>query len=157
MIKDKLENAKIYFGISENLKKGFEWLISQDLENKKPQKYYIDGDKIYANIQEYQTKNEAKYEAHRKYIDIQYVIRGSELVGVADREYCAKMSSDITPYNEDSDIEFFDCDFADEWQSLNAGEFLVLFPNDAHKPSVSPQKTLSNTVKKVVVKVSVDE
>lgn len=153
MIKDKLENAKIYFGISENLKKGFEWLLSQDLNNINPQKYYIDGDKIYANVQEYQTKNDAKYEAHRKYIDIQYVVRGRELVGVIDKEFCTMTALDISPYNDDSDIEFFDCNIDDKWQNLNAGEFLVLFPTDAHKPSISPNKSLNNTVKKVVVKV----
>jgi len=157
MIKDKLENAKIYFGISENLKNGFEWLMSQDLENINPQKYCIDGDKIYANVQEYQTKNDAKYEAHRKYIDIQYVVKGSERVGVADRKLCTDTAVDITPYNESSDIEFFDCSGEDEWQRLNAGEFLVLFPNDAHKPSINPENKLNSIVKKVVVKVSVDE
>jgi len=153
MIKDKLENSKIYFGIAENIKKGFEWLLSQDLKNIKPQKYYIDGDDLYANIQEYETKTDAKYEAHRKYIDIQYVISGKELVGVIDRELCAKSSVDITPYNKEADIEFFDYKTEDKWQELKEGEFLVLFPTDAHKPSISPDKSINNRVKKAVVKV----
>jgi len=153
MIKDSLDNAQIYYNLSENLKAGFEWLKSIDLNTIEQGKYYIDGDKIYANIQEYQTKTDAKYEAHRKYIDIQYVIKGNELVGVADRQYCTENSSDITPYDKDSDIEFFDCSINNKWQTLNSGEFLVLFPSDAHKPSISPDKSLNNTVKKAVVKV----
>ncbi len=152
MIKDKLKNAKNYYGISENLKNGFEWLKKQDLESIKPDKYYINDENIYANVQEYQTKETALYEAHRKYIDIQYMIRGNEVVGVCDKEYC---KTNIK-YDPEADIEFMDCCIEDPWQTLNEGEFIVLFPNDAHKPSITPDKTSSpNIVKKVVVKVAI--
>ena len=51
MIKDKLDNAHIYYSLSDNLKKGFEWLKSQDLVNIEPQKYVIDGEAVWANVQ----------------------------------------------------------------------------------------------------------
>lgn len=149
MIKDKLENAKTYYGISENLKKGFEWLKSQDLKNINEGKYLISGEDIYANVQEYETKSDSKYEAHRKYADIQYIVKGRELVGVCDINDCKS----ITPYDSDSDVEFLECGCEENWQKLNEGEFLVLFPHDAHKPCINPSET-KTSVKKIVVKVS---
>lgn len=154
MIKDKLENAEKYYNVSKNLKKGFEWLKSQDLENIESGKYNIDGEIVYANIQEYETKEDALYEAHKKYIDIQYMIRGREMVGVCERTVC----KNNIPYDPQKDIEFMDCTKTDEWQTLNSGEFLVLFPEDAHKPSITPKELQGskNIVKKVVVKVATD-
>lgn len=153
MIKDKLSNAETYYGISKNLKIGFEWLKSQDLENIKPQKYIIESNNLYANVQTYATKEDAKYEAHKKYIDIQYMIKGKEIVGISDRNNCTVS----VPYDSATDIEFLDCNIEDEWYTLNEGEFLVLFPWDMHKPAISPNKNSGdepNYVKKVVVKVA---
>ncbi len=152
MIKDKLENANNYYGISENLKMGFEWLKSQDLNNIEPNKYYIDGNIFYANIQEYETKADAKYESHKKYIDIQYMIKGNERVGVCDKNSCKL----CIPYDEATDIDFMENPNEEEFLMLNSGEFIVLFPNDAHKPSINPSNTdTKNIVKKVVVKVPI--
>ena len=53
MIKDKLEYAATYYNISDNLKKGFEWLKNSDLLSLSDGKHVIDGDKIFANVQTY--------------------------------------------------------------------------------------------------------
>lgn len=149
MIKDKLKNAKIYYSLSNDLKKGFEWLNTNDLNSLKDGRYEIDGDKIYANVQTYEPKINAKYEAHRDYIDIQYVVEGSELVGVVDLDSCKTCEE----YDVKRDIEFLDNHGEDDYQKLNQGDFLVLFPTDAHKPSIFDGT--SKKVKKVVVKVRV--
>lgn len=149
MIKDELINSNSYYGISERLKTGFEWLKNIDLNNINDGRYEIDGDKIYANIQTYTTKDNAKYEAHRNYIDIQYMIKGIERVGVCSKEIC----TDFTEYDSDKDIEFMESTEPDSWQTLGEGEFLVLFPQDAHKPSIKINNNQS--VKKAVVKVSI--
>ena len=83
MIFDNIKNAKTYFNLDEKIKKGLEFIINNDLNSFKNGKYEIDGEKITANIQEYDTKNEGLFEAHRKYIDIQYMIKGSEKQGSA--------------------------------------------------------------------------
>ncbi len=149
MIKDTLKNAQIYYPISDKLKKGFEWLKSQDLENIEPKKYIIDGDDVWANVQEYETKDDAKYETHRKYIDIQYMIQGREFVGVTDKINCTTCDE----YNPESDLEFMDINVKEDYQILNEGDFLVFFPTDAHKPSINPDE--KSKVKKVIVKVAV--
>lgn len=149
MIKDKLENAKTYYGISEKLKQGFEWLKKSDLVNIADGKYLIDGEKLFANVQSYDTKDDAPYEAHRKYADIQYMIKGVEKVGVTHYSNC---STEIE-YNPEKDIEFLRCDICDSFETLEEGDFLVFYPQDAHQPSLNPDKKLN--VKKVIVKVEI--
>lgn len=149
MIKDELINSETYYGLSAGIKKGFEWLKNTNLDNISDGRYEIDGNKIYANVQTYETKDDAKYEAHRNYIDIQYIVEGSERIGVAHYRDCTV----CIEYDKEKDIEFLDYKNNDEWQKLNKGEFLVLFPHDAHKPSINIDK--KEHVKKVVVKVSI--
>ena len=149
MIKDKLTNAATYYGISARLKQGFEWLKNTDLENIADGKYLIDGESLFANVQSYETKDDAPYEAHRKYADIQYMIKGVEKVGVTHYSNC---STDIE-YNREKDIEFLQCDVCDSFQILEEGDFLVFYPQDAHQPSLNPDKKLN--VKKVIVKVEI--
>ena len=150
MIKDKLQNSYMYANLSQNLKKGFEWLKSTDLESIEDGKYYIDSEKVYANVQTYETKEDALYEAHRKYIDIQYIVKGEEKIGVTDVSNC------ITTVNYDieKDIEFFKYDGVEEYLTLVSGQFLILFSHDAHKPSIN--NTKKEVVKKIVVKVQRD-
>lgn len=148
MIKDKLSNAKTYYGISENLKAGFEWLINNDLVNMADGKHIIDGEKIFVNVQSYETKDIAPYEGHRKYIDIQYMIKGREKVGVTDYTYCTTKEA----YNQEKDIEFLNSD-KKTYQMLEEGDFLVFFPQDAHQPALNPDEKLC--VKKVIVKVAI--
>lgn len=147
MIKDKLENSQTYYGISENLKKGFEWIKNNDLKTLPDGKYKIEGENIFANVQSYDTKDTAPYEGHRKYIDIQYMIRGREKVGITDYKNC----STIEEYNVDKDIEFLKNNNSDFYEILDEGNFLVFFPQDAHQPALNPDKKLN--VKKVIVKI----
>ena len=149
MIKDYLKNATIYNSISGYLKKGFEWLQNSDLEKLSDGKYEIDGNKVYASIQTYETKDDAKYESHRNYIDIQYMIKGAEKIGVTDLANCKT----CIEYDAERDLEFYDITCDEEYLELKEGQFMVFFPTDAHKPSISIDK--KTTVKKVVVKVAV--
>ena len=102
MIQDKLEHACTYYGISARLKQGFEWLKNNDMVNMPDGKHIIDGDKIFANVQSYDTKDDAPFEGHRKYIDIQYMIEGTEKVGVTDYLNCSATEE----YSDEKDIEF---------------------------------------------------
>lgn len=147
MIKDKLENAETYYTLSESTKKGLTWLKENDLSKLKCGRYYIDAENIYANVDEYETKQEAKYEAHRKYIDIQYMIDGEEFIGVTDIKNCKT----CIEYDEERDLEFFDAE--DEFQTLKTGEFFIFYPQDAHKPCIRKEK---QNCKKVVVKVKIN-
>ena len=150
MIKDKLKYANNYYNISEKLKAGFEWLKSNNLGEIENGKYLIGEGGMYVNVESYDTKSDANYEAHRKYIDIQYMIKGVEYIGVTDISECGV----VEEYDEKRDIEFMSKSGNDDYQTLNSGEFAVFFPNDAHKPSISPLRQIH--VKKAVVKVPVN-
>ena len=147
MIKDRLENAKTFYSLSDRIKKGLEWLKNNDLNSLDCGRYYIEEDNIYANVDEYETKTDAKYEAHRKYIDIQYMVEGEEYVGVTDLNNCTT----CIEYDEEKDLEFFNA--KDDFQTLKTGEFFIFYPQDAHKPCINKDKI---KCKKVVVKVRIN-
>jgi YhcH/YjgK/YiaL family protein len=147
MILDKIENADLYANISENLKKGFDFLKNTDLLNAEIGKHEIDGKNVFALVSEYESKahQDCRLEAHRTYADIQYIVSGKEAIGFAplnDQTVTAE-------YNTDKDIIFFSGET--EQLTVEAGMFAVFFPQDVHRPCMQiggPEK-----VKKVVVKV----
>ena len=105
---------------------------------------------IWANVQTYQTKEDALFEAHKKFIDVQYLISGYENIGVTDYKKCLEN----VPYDIEKDIEFLTADdFIDV--EMNQGDFLILYPSDAHKPSITRANQPSN-VRKIVIKVPID-
>ncbi len=84
MIYDTLEHAGQYRKLSGNLAKALDYLTGTELETVEAGRVEIDGERVFALFQSYETKPENdRPEAHRKYIDIQYLIEGEELIGVA--------------------------------------------------------------------------
>jgi YhcH/YjgK/YiaL family protein len=147
MIIDKLENAHLYKNLGERISKSFEYIRTTDLKTLPTGKYLIDGENIFALVSEYQTKleSEGKLEAHKKYIDVQYVIEGEELIG-----YVPLGNQQIlNPYKEENDIVFFTGDKS--FTKVTAGMFAIFFPEDVHMPGISSGK--SSSVKKLVIKV----
>jgi YhcH/YjgK/YiaL family protein len=150
MIIDKIENSKLYEGISQRIKEAFDYIRNTDLKNIKPGKYEIDGENIFALISEYKTKaeSEGKLEAHRKYIDVQYVISGEELMGYAP----LGIQQFLESYKDENDINFFNGEKS--FTKVLSGMFAIFFPEDVHMPGISTGK-ISN-VKKLVIKVRIN-
>ena len=150
MIADKLKNAALYYSVNSGLEKGFDF-IRNFISNEVPDgRYDIDGDNVYALVQSYETvsEQEAKWETHRKYIDIQCVIRGREIIGYAHMDQLTPS----TEYNEQKDIMFYQ-DGEGTAVKLQDGCFAVFFPEDAHKPKCAWGDVQS--IKKIVVKIKV--
>lgn len=147
MIIDKIENAYLYKNISERISKSFEYIRKTDLKSLPTGKYAIDGENIIALVSEYQTKPESagKLEAHRKYIDVQFVISGEELMGYAP----LGEQQVLEPYNQENDIIFFKGDKS--FTKVSEGMFAIFFPEDVHMPGISTGKI--SDVKKLVIKV----
>ena len=150
MITDKIKNIDLYCSLSDRISKAIKFLKETDFTNLEPQKINIDGENIFAILAEYQTKDiqNCKLEAHRKYIDIQYIISGSELIGYAP----LNGQTVIEEYNEDKDVIFFDGETSSI--KLDAGMFAVFFPEDLHKPCIQTAGN-SESVQKIVVKIAV--
>lgn len=152
MIIDTLENWGHYpFGAA--WQRAFEFLksLTPDAEEKR---YPLQGDEIYAMISSYETRTPetAKLETHRKYVDIQVVLSGSERLEWFPR---AGLTID-TPYDPAKEAEFYRRSFPGPVQvDLTPGIFVMLYPQDAHMPSLSighkPER-----IKKVVVKLALN-
>ncbi len=148
MILDCIKHIRNYKGISKHMDTAIDFLIENDLSEMNVGKYIIDGDNVYYMIQEYETKNieDGKFEAHRKYIDIQLVLRGREFIGYAP-EASLNPVSDYDAVKDKIILEG-----KEELHRLDEGMFGIYFPNDGHKPSINDEKAM---VKKVVLKVKV--
>lgn len=151
MIADVLSQASLYRSLSPNLAKGFDWLAAFD-PSTADGKYPIDGTQVFALVQSFSTgpASEKKLETHRKYIDIQYLFQGTELMQVTSRET-------VTPVGEfdtTKDIVFYNEPTHPVSEVIvPAGSFTVFFPHDAHKPLC--QVGSPAPIRKVVVKVAV--
>lgn len=145
MIYDKIENIDLY-----NIDKSAVDFIKSLTGNEECKRYEI-SDNIYANIEEYQTKDKGYFEAHKKYIDIQLLLEGEEII-----EYTPLGGLKVKDeYDSSRDIAFFyDGTNPIIKLPLEKGYFTLLNPEDAHKP----QLKISNSckVKKVVVKIAAD-
>lgn len=151
MIADNLKNAKLYYGLGERMEKAFKYLQENDFSKMEPGKYMIDGSNVFAMVQQYESKpvEAGKWEAHRKYTDIQYLVSGAEKMGYA---YIEDMKL-IENYNEVKDIVF--TEGKGSFLTMKTGMFAVFAPDDVHMPGIAVEKP--QPVKKVVVKVLVQE
>jgi len=150
MIIDFLENASIYYPVHSLAAKAFEYLKNTDLSSLAPGNYAIDGDQLFAMVQIYETldaENELM-ESHRKYIDIQYMVKGEELVGHS----FLKGQEISKEYNEEKDFVLYS-DRPSFYSKLEAGMFMVFFPGDLHMPCIEVEGR--EFIKKVVVKMKV--
>lgn len=145
MIVDSLKNCDKYVSCHDGFDKAFAFLRRASEENLSVGRYEIDGDRVFAFIQEYTSKTESSFEAHKNYIDIQFILSGTEVMKVCDISQ-VKIS---VPYTED--VMFFEDNERASVAVVEAGEYGIFFPWDAHKPGLcfdTPEE-----VKKVVVKV----
>ena len=149
---NRKELAVSYFKNKERWDKAFTFLKTTDLPKLEVKRHDIDGNNLYALVSGYVTKNveDAKFEKHNKYIDIQYVINGTEQMSIAP----LKMKKDVlTPYDEAKDIEFMTVNQCSSYNATSEKVF-IFFPSDIHRPGVKVGENA--LVKKVVIKVKVD-
>ena len=149
MIIDRIANAHLYYAVNPRFKQAFDYIHQIDVNAIPVGRYEVDSDRMYALVQEYNTKlkEQGFWEAHRRYIDLQYVVQGSEGMGYANLnrlqpgEYDA--AKDFLPLNGDGDL-----------LALHSGSFVLLLPEDAHMPGMALGSPAP--VRKIVVKIPVD-
>ena len=148
MIVDRIENKNLYVNLSLEIRAALNYLAETDLPALAPGRYDIDGDKVFALVQEYETipEEQGKWECHRKYADIQFIVEGTEQIGYAS----VTGMKVATAYNPDKDISFLTG--RGDYVTLNRGFFGIYFPGDAHQPKIAPGNA-PGKVKKVVVKI----
>jgi YhcH/YjgK/YiaL family protein len=150
MILDKLENAARYYGLGPRFIKAFEYLNNTDFSKVEKGKYEIDGTHIFAIVNEYDTisTDGEQMESHRKYIDVQYIVTGEELVG---HDFLQKQLPSQA-YDETTDFMLF-AEKPVFFSKLEQGSFAIFFPTDLHMPNIRVGAAVP--VKKVVIKIGV--
>ena len=152
MVFDNLKNCELYYGMHPRFKEAFDFIKKAIAENLDAGKYEIDGKELWASVQEYTSKlyEDAKAEAHKNYIDIQFIVSGIEKMANTE---IANIEPN-TEYNSEKDVMFYADKEDVSTLVAKSGDFAIFFPNDIHKPGMTFGDTPSE-VKKIVVKVRV--
>jgi len=146
MILSDLQNKYRYINLHPLFGKAFTFLEKENLNQLPEGRLEIDGDDLFAIISKPGTSAEEipKLEAHKKYIDIHYIIAGTELFGWKNLKDCKHMvgefdfEKDFVLYNDQDFTSFL----------LNKNNFVVVYPEDAHSPGIR-----SEHLHKVVLKI----
>ncbi len=127
----------------------FQFLQTRPLKEMLPGKYPIIGDQVFASITEAPSKpmTDLKWESHRQYIDLHYLISGKELIGISDTLH-AKVTKPYTP-------DAMNYDATGKFHLADPEHFLLMFPSDIHVGNIKAEGY--ETVKKLVIKIKVAE
>jgi YhcH/YjgK/YiaL family protein len=146
MIFDTLENALRYAGLGDGLPAALKYLLETDLASLPVGRTDVDGERLYVLVQEYNTRplEQGKWEARRRYIDVQYVASGWERMGFANLR-----SMQLGEYHPEKDFQALSG--IGNQVDVFAGAFVIFFPEDAHMLGLCVDQP--EPVRKVVLKV----
>ncbi len=149
MISDNIKNYTLYKNLGEGINKALLFLSENDFNKMPDGRYNIEGDNVFALVNRYRTKRmeEAVWESHKKYIDVQFVAEGIEKIGYSILENMKVNKA----YDENKDIQFINGE--GKFVTLEKNSFAILYPSDVHMPGISVKE--SKEVIKVVVKVKI--
>ncbi len=150
MILDTLANASRYYVLGARIETALKYLQNTDCTQLPVGKIPLQGEEIYALVQDNTTKLrvDGVWEAHRRYIDVQFVAAGVEEMGYANVETLSVKQ----PYDEQKDYALFTG--SGSYVRVPAGSFTIFFPQDGHIPGSAINEQPA-AVRKVVIKVAV--
>ena len=150
MILDSIKNSDRYLNLGKGIADALHYIQSNDLSKIQPGKYEIDGKRLVMIVFEFENtnSNECKLEGHRRYIDLQYWVSGSELMGheILDAQPV------LEEYDEEKDCAHYNC--IASYSRLLPGMFVIYYPSDLHTSVSDPLS--KKRVKKVVFKIAVE-
>ena len=144
---DRQEFSKQYQQNKILWDKAFAYLRETDLVNLKAGRYAIDGENVFALVTEGATKelDKTRWEAHKNYNDIHFVITGKETMGLTPVAGAVIAQE----YDAARDIAFYTSE--GKYYTSDTGNFFIAFTKDAHRPGIKAEGV--DTVKKVVIKI----
>ena len=151
MISDKIENLNRYAAAIPALGAVAGFLAKNDAASLAPGRHEV-ADGVFVNVEEYAPGDNSLFEAHREYIDLQYLVAGDEEIdvinlgdGVPEKEYSPEIDASFCRESADAPIaKLF----------VFAGSFAIFEPRDAHRPGM---KYRADHVKKLIFKIKVTE
>lgn len=150
MIHTTFSEINRYVALNPFFEEAFKALSSLKKEDFVKGRHEVDGDNIYINAIEYDTKEEDKciFEAHRKYIDVMLLLEGEEQIGYTPLRNCRNITME---YNEKDECCLAKLEPEMMKVHMLPGDVCILFPEDAHAPSIKAGE--SSHVKKLIAKV----
>lgn len=135
------------------IKEAIEFFRKTDFSKIDEGEYDIEGRDIFFQVKDIMTKpvSEAKPEIHRRYIDVQFLYKGTECIGVVDDTGNNEIAED---YLEERDILFYKNIKNESFINMTEGDFCVFFPSDVHRPAC--ERDGQSIIRKVVYKINVD-
>lgn len=150
MIYAPIQYADRYKGLSPRLDAALDFLKNTDFSALPDGRHDLDGDKLYINVMTYESKVENPTpEHHKRYADIQFILEGRETISVLPMEEVGALVKSM----DESDCYLYEG--KGQGVTLSAGQFMIVFPEDAHAPGVSPSGQ-PEKVRKAVAKVCLD-
>ncbi|MGT2757538.1 YhcH/YjgK/YiaL family protein [Streptococcus ovuberis] len=150
MIYDHINNLGTYKGLHPNLDQALDFLSQEALQNLELGRHTIDGDSVFALIQDNQLNQSEspEFEYHRSYLDLHLLLDGQETIiyGFGDRQ-------STKDYDEVQDFGFETCERHLK-MTIDSQHFVIFYPGEAHQPNV--YAGAGDAVKKCVVKVFID-
>lgn len=148
MIVDTLDTFAAHTSTHPLFGQAFDFLINTDFSKIDPGTFVLVEGKLTATLMDVTGKQpeEAKLEAHRRFIDIQLVVDGSDTMGWSPLASC---SHEVAGYDAEKDVVFYS-DPVSTYIKVHPGQFVVFYPTDVHAPCIG-----EGTIRKVVVKVLV--
>ena len=152
MIVTKLENLQNYVSVNPNFADAFEALAALYKEPFEKGRHPVDGDRIFINALEYNTKapEESLMEAHRAYVDVMLMVEGEEIIGVSDVDSLGEITME---YDPKGDALLAKLEPGYQTVHMKKGSVCILFPEDAHAPGMNEKAPCA--VKKFVQKVAI--
>jgi YhcH/YjgK/YiaL family protein len=152
MIVTDLKHTDRQLSMTAAMQKALEFLRLRGIQDLPDGRVEIDGQKVFAIVQRYETAKtkSPKFEYHQKYIDVQFIAAGEEVIGWAPRERLTLTEA----YDAEKDVAFGTVGKG-KWTPvyLQAGQLAVLYPEDGHAPKTAAGEP--GAVTKIVVKVAV--
>ncbi|PSR54226.1 YhcH/YjgK/YiaL family protein [Adhaeribacter arboris] len=151
MIFDHLNNASRYHALHPDFALAFDFLKNQDVTQLATGKHALRDEEVFALLSDdfgFGGREQARLESHRRYLDIQVVLAGTDYMGWQDIAACQNVTE---PYTPERDVIFYG-DQPRVWLEVPAQHFVIFYPEDTHAPLATAEK-----VRKIVFKIAIKE
>jgi len=135
------------------VKEAVDFFRSTDFSTYEDGEYEISGRDLFFQVRDIMTLpvEKARPEVHRKYIDVQFLFKGKERIGVVADDGGNQVDEDLL---EERDLLFYRDVEGETFINMKEGDFCVFFPSDVHRPAC--ERDGSSEIRKIVYKINLN-
>ena len=150
MILAHIEDSERYYSLHPLFKQLFDYVKTHDLSQVPAERITLDGERLFINVADASLKSpeEQVLEVHRRYIDVHFPLSNNEVMGWSPLQ--GLQSESVNPFNEEDDYAVY-AEAAQTYLTIRPGEFVIVWPEDAHAPIIGEGK-----LRKLIAKVLID-